>query len=115
MSKEKKTAALATQDLKEVSGLTEPNKKLNLMARDASELPEDDLREKLFTVKMQVKTTLVDAVIDSGSQKNLISETLVQKLGIETKPHPRPYPLGVDFKGYRDDSQETVHVQVRSG
>ena len=85
---------MATEDLKEVSGLTEPSKKLNLMALDASELPEDGLREKLFTVKMQVKTTLVDAVIDSGSQKNLISETLVKELGIETKPHPRPYPLG---------------------
>ena len=41
----------------------------------AGEVPEkDDPRERLFTVKMQVKTTLVDAVIDSGSQKNLISQ-----------------------------------------
>ena len=25
---------------------------------------------------------------------NLISEQVVQNLGLETRPHPRPYPLG---------------------
>jgi hypothetical protein len=29
-----------------------------------------------------------------GSQVNLISEALVKKMGLETKPHPKPYPLG---------------------
>nr|CAD1844295.1 unnamed protein product [Ananas comosus var. bracteatus] len=28
------------------------------------------------------------------SQKNLISENLVQRLGLSTTPHPHPYPLG---------------------
>ena len=29
-----------------------------------------------------------------GSQVNLISEALVKKMGLETKPHPNPYSLG---------------------
>jgi hypothetical protein len=29
-----------------------------------------------------------------GSQVNLISESLVKKMGFEMKPHPKPYPLG---------------------
>jgi len=36
----------------------------------------------------------VEALIDIGSQANLISKSLVKKLGLETKPHPKPYPLG---------------------
>ena len=36
----------------------------------------------------------MDAIVDPGSQKNLISEALVQKLGLKTVKHPKPYPLG---------------------
>jgi hypothetical protein len=32
--------------------------------------------------------------VDSGSQVNLISEQVVQKLGLETGPHLKPYTLG---------------------
>ena len=86
--------ALVAQSSTEVQGLTEPNKKINIMCR-VGEVPEkDDPRERLFTVKMQIKTTLVDAVIDSGSQKNLISQSLVNSLGLTTSKHPSPYPLG---------------------
>ena len=82
------------QSCTEVQGLTEPNKKINIMCR-VGEVPEtDDPRERLFTVKMQVKTTLVDAVIDSGNQKNLISRAVVKSLGLTTSKHPSPYPLG---------------------
>ena len=41
-----------------------------------------------------MKTSLVDAIVDPGSEKNLISEALVQKLGLKTVKHPKPYPLG---------------------
>jgi len=33
-------------------------------------------------------------MIDSGSQENLISEHIVNQLGLEAQNHPRPYPLG---------------------
>ena len=28
------------------------------------------------------------------AQANLIAESLAKKFGLETKPHPKPYPLG---------------------
>ncbi|XP_061988451.1 uncharacterized protein LOC133706921 [Rosa rugosa] len=51
-------------------------------------------REELFHLNIQVKKTVVQAIVDPGSQKNLISEALVKKVGLETMPHPKPYPLG---------------------
>lgn len=41
-----------------------------------------------------MKHTKVETFFDWGSQGNLISESLVNKLGLETKPHLKPYPLG---------------------
>ena len=41
-----------------------------------------------------MKHTKVGTLFDPGSQENLISKSLVKKLGVETKPHLKPYPLG---------------------
>lgn len=41
-----------------------------------------------------MKQKVIDAIIDTISQKNLISTSLVQRLGLETTPHPKLYPLG---------------------
>lgn len=92
--KESRKAALVAQTPKGVHGLTEPNSKLSLMTGAKERPSKDDLREQLFTVNMQVKTTLVDVVIDLGSQKNLLSNSLVQKLGLKTNKHPKRCPLG---------------------
>ena len=40
------------------------------------------------------KNTNIETLFDPGSQVNLILESVVKKLGIQTKPHPKPYPLG---------------------
>jgi Retrotransposon gag protein len=70
---------------------------LSLMAMpkkiDSESSGEIDKREELFVLKIQVKQEVISAIIDIGSQKNLISEQLVQKLGLATTPHPKPYPL----------------------
>jgi hypothetical protein len=49
---------------------------------------------ELFHIRVVSKHTKIDALFDSGSQVNLISETLVKKMGLEMKPHLKPYPLG---------------------
>ena len=85
---------MIAQGPKEVPGMTEPNSSLNLMTRKQTTKEDDDPREQLFVLKLQVKTSLVDAIVDSGSEKNLISEALVQKLGLKTVKHLKPYPLG---------------------
>ncbi|GJX68202.1 retrotransposon protein, putative, ty1-copia subclass [Tanacetum coccineum] len=51
-------------------------------------------KEELFTLKIQVKQEVIEAIIDIGCEKNLISSSLVDRLGLETTPHPRPYSLG---------------------
>jgi hypothetical protein len=48
----------------------------------------------LFTHNCQIKTKLATLILDNGSQKNLISQDLVQHLQLPTTPHPDPYHLG---------------------
>jgi hypothetical protein len=45
----------------------------------------------LFHSKMWVKGTSLHFIVDSGSQKNLISAKFVKQLGLSTTPHPSPY------------------------
>jgi hypothetical protein len=51
-------------------------------------------RNELFHIRVVSKHTKIDALFDLGSQVNLISKALVKKMGLDTKPHPKPYPLG---------------------
>ena len=51
-------------------------------------------RNELFHIRVISKHTKIDTLFDSGSQFNLISEAIVKKLGLEKKPHKKPYPLG---------------------
>ena len=57
-------------------------------------LSNDRKRIELFHIRVVVNHTKVETLFDTGSQANLITESLVKKLGLETKPHPKPYPLG---------------------
>jgi hypothetical protein len=57
-------------------------------------IPDGRKRNDLFHLRVISKHTKIDTLVDSGSQVNLISEQVVQKLGLETRPHPRLYPLG---------------------
>jgi hypothetical protein len=41
-------------------------------------------------VVMLVKGTPLHFIVDSGSQKNLISAEVVKQLGLSTTPHPQP-------------------------
>lgn len=54
----------------------------------------EDKRVELFNIRITSKNKKIDTMFDSGSQVNLISKYLVKSLGLETKNHPRPYPLG---------------------
>jgi hypothetical protein len=54
---------------------------------------ETDCRNKLFHIRVIMRHTKIDTLIDSGSQSNLISEELVKKLGLITQTHHKPYTL----------------------
>jgi hypothetical protein len=51
-------------------------------------------RNELFHIRVVSKHTKIDTLFDQGSQVNLISEALVKNMGLEMKPHLKPYPLG---------------------
>jgi hypothetical protein len=48
----------------------------------------------VFHVRFIVKQTKIDTLFDSRSQMNLICKAIVKKLGLNTTPHVKPYPLG---------------------
>jgi hypothetical protein len=52
-----------------------------------------DCRSKLFHIRVIMRHTKVDTLIDSGSQYNLISKELVNQLGLKKQIHHKPYTL----------------------
>jgi hypothetical protein len=68
---------------------------LHSSSNSNNESNDDEIkRNELFYIRVVSKHTEIDTLFDSGSQLNLIYEALVKKMGLETKPHPKPYPLG---------------------
>jgi hypothetical protein len=55
---------------------------------------EPEEGECLFHSQMWVKGTPLHFIIDSGSQKNLISAEVIKRLALPTTPHPQPYTIG---------------------
>jgi hypothetical protein len=58
-----------------------------------SDIDQKNINE-LFCVRVIVKHTKVDNLFDSGSQVNLIYEAIFKRLGFNTRPHKKTYPLG---------------------
>jgi len=54
---------------------------------------EQAQRENLFHTRCLIKGKVCSLIIDGGSCTNVASETMVQKLGLEEFPHPKPYKL----------------------
>jgi hypothetical protein len=52
-----------------------------------------DSRSKLFHIRVIMKHTKIDTLIDNGSQSNLILEDVFNKLELNTKMHHKPYSL----------------------
>jgi hypothetical protein len=99
----KKIVATVQQDLGSDSGdegkitMVGVQGKYSLHASSSSNNESHDderKRNELFHIRVVSKHTKIDTLFDSGSQVNLISEALVKNMGLETKPHPKPYPLG---------------------
>ncbi|GKF61638.1 glutamate-rich WD repeat-containing protein 1, partial [Tanacetum coccineum] len=91
------TATVFVDDVIKLESVKEADKSLSLMAKtDMKSLDTHvECNEKeLFTMKIQVKHEVIEVIADTGSQKNLITASLVRKLGLKTTPHPSPYSLG---------------------
>eukprot|EP00253_Pinus_taeda_P013021 PITA_13021 len=59
-----------------------------------NEPEEPEEGERIFHSQMWVKGSPLQFIVDSGSQKNLISAEVVKRLGLPTTPHPQPYSIG---------------------
>jgi hypothetical protein len=98
-----KTVATGKQDLGSDSGDEGKITVVGVQGKDSlhassnsnNESHDDERkRSELFHIRVVSKHTNIDKLFDSSSQVNLISEALVKNMGLETKPHPKPYPLG---------------------
>jgi hypothetical protein len=59
-----------------------------------SEPEEQEEGEHAFHSHMWVKGALLHFIVDSGSQKNMISAEVVKRLDLSMTPHPQPYNIG---------------------
>jgi hypothetical protein len=50
--------------------------------------------QPIFTHNYQIKNTLTLPIMDNGSQKQLVSQDLANRLNLVTTPYPQPYQLG---------------------
>ena len=62
---------------------------LSLQAKEEEEVQ----RENIFHTRCHVQNKVCSVIIDSGSCTNVASTTLVEKQGLLTSKHPRPYKL----------------------
>ncbi|GKB66674.1 hypothetical protein Tco_0928086 [Tanacetum coccineum] len=82
------TATTFVDDTIELRSIKKADKSLSLMVgpqkNSQNTQVKPDEKEELFTMKIQVKHDVIKAIVDTCSQKNSISATLVQKLGLLT-------------------------------
>jgi hypothetical protein len=77
----------------------EPNVTVSTTKIQPSEPNDPEEGEPLFHSKMCVKGTLLHFIIDSGSQKNLISTKVIKRLSLPTTSHLQPYTIGWLYHG----------------
>jgi hypothetical protein len=78
----------------------EPNATVSTMKIQKEEPKDLDEVECLFHSKMWVKGSPLQFIIDSGSQKNLISVEVMKWLSLPTIAHPQPYTIGWLHQGW---------------
>jgi hypothetical protein len=72
----------------------EPSATVATTKLQPGEPDEPEEGERLFHSQMWVKGTPLHFIVDSGSQKNLISAEVIKRLALPTTPHPQPYTIG---------------------
>jgi hypothetical protein len=89
----KGTQTVATTSKPIELGSDSGDEKISLVGMTGKHGEDVDCRSKLFHIRVIMRHTKVDTLIESGSQSNLISEELVKKLGLKTQTHHKPYTL----------------------
>ncbi|GJW74936.1 putative nucleotidyltransferase, ribonuclease H [Tanacetum coccineum] len=76
---------------------------------------EPECEEEYVSGDVGVNLVVCTFVCDSGSYDNLIAAEAVQKLGLKTKNHPKPYKLQWHKKGGEVTVSKRVHVLFSVG
>jgi hypothetical protein len=92
----------------------EPNATVATTKLQPGEPDEPKEGECLFHSQMWVKGTLLHFIIDSGSQKNLISVEVIKRLALPTMPHPQPYTIGCSTKEVISASSNNIDYHMTS-
>eukprot|EP00253_Pinus_taeda_P002519 PITA_02519 len=72
----------------------DPNDTIATAKIQKNEPKDPEEEERLFHSQMWVRGSLLQFIVDSGSQNNLISTEVVKRLGLPTTTHPQPYTMG---------------------
>eukprot|EP00253_Pinus_taeda_P020621 PITA_20621 len=78
---------------------TNPNATIATTKIQKNEPEDPEEEERLFHSQMWVKGSPLQFIVNSGSQKNLISAEVVKRLGLATTAHPQPYTIGWFHQG----------------
>ncbi|XP_073260712.1 uncharacterized protein [Populus alba] len=76
---------------------------------------EQSQRHNIFRTRCTVNKKVCDVIIDSGSNENIISKSMVTKLGLKTEKHPSPYKIGWIRQGAEARVTEICHIQFSIG
>jgi hypothetical protein len=79
-----------------------------------NEPEESEEGEHLFHSQMWVKGAPLHFIVDSRSQKNLISVEVIKWLEFSTTPHPQPYNMGGSAKDEISMSTNSVSYPMAS-
>ena len=77
---------------------------LSVQAKEDDEMQRDNI----FHTRCHVQNKVCSVIIDGGSCTNVASTTMVEKLGMATRKHPRPYKL----QWLNDSGEVRVNKQV---
>jgi hypothetical protein len=77
----------------------EPNATIATTKLQSGGPKEPEEGKHLFHSQMWVKGTPLHFIIDSGSQKNLISAEVFKRITMPTMSHPQPYTIGWLYQG----------------
>ncbi|XP_023640321.1 uncharacterized protein LOC111831043 [Capsella rubella] len=66
---------------------------LNRTCLTPQQREEHWLRTNIFRSSCTIRDRICTFIIDSGSSRNVVSASALQKLGIPSEPHPTPYSL----------------------
>ena len=86
-------------DKEVLEGYTGPVLVVRMMCLTPRANEDKWLRNNTFQVTCTIQGKVCRFVIDAGSYKNIVSTKAVEKLGVKTESHPKPYKIAWLKKG----------------